>query len=388
MGCGLSAPSPPAARKTQADARPVAEAAAEDGRTAAQRRAECRDERLMEPMVDIVDPHHHFFETGFPAAWLAAPAISNSFGKAEDTFVGAPYMLRQLICDIAENNVTHTVYVTGGAFWDTDDSVPKHLKCVGETRKCQALAEGAAACALPAVCAGIVAHADLSLGKELVAEQLVAHVAAGANLRGVRDNAACSGDGAIFNATSNANKLGSTEFREGLREVASRGLVFDTYVFPQQLAGVADLALAFPELTVVLNHAGQPLGVSTFAPLTWGNELAQQWRDGIARLAACPNVYIKLGGWGMPVTGLFDASASTPPSSRHVADVLAPWFGFVLDHVGADRCMFESNFPVDKASCSYTVLWNAFKHIARDRGLPAPAVARLFGGTAKAVYRL
>ncbi|GHP12286.1 hypothetical protein PPROV_001101400 [Pycnococcus provasolii] len=342
------------------------------------------------PLVSIVDAHHHFFTSGFPKQALGMPAIANSFGAANRTHMGNRYMPAELVRDLADNNVTHTVFVTCGEFWDKADDVPKHLRCVGETRRCQEIADAALTCALPHLCAAIVAHADLSLGKEIVDELLDAHISAGANLRGVRDNAAASGDDAIFNATKDLNKLANSDFRAGVEEVMRRGLTYDCYIFHLQLEQLADLANTFPELTTVCNHGGSPLGVGTFAPLTWeDNETAAQWRAGVTKLAKCPNVFMKLGGFTMPATGLIAShNLAKPPTSREVADTLAPWFNFLMDNFGTDRCMFESNFPVDKTSCGYTTLWNAFKRVTLDRGCTGDEVAMLFAGTAKRVYRL
>ena len=221
-----------------------------------------------------------------------------------------------------------------------------------------------------------------------VGEQLDAHIAAGANLRGVRDNAAASGDDGIFNSTKDTQKLSNPSFREGLAEVQARGLAYDCYLFHPQLAQFAELAAAFPKLTMVVNHVGGPLGVSTFAPLTWDGPVATEWRAGIQAVAAQSNVFVKLGGLTTPACGLGLSERAKPPTSEELAAVLAPYYNFVIDAFGVERCMFESNFPMDKASCSYTVLWNAFKRIAKQRGCTDAQMTALFSGTAKRVYRL
>ena len=147
---------------------------------------------------------------------------------------------------------------------------------------------------------------------------------------------------------------------------------------------LADLARAFPQTTIILNHVGGPLGIGPYADKK--EETFAVWKAGIAELGKCQNVVVKLGGLGM-LFGMFDFhTRETPPSSEELARAYKPYIETCIDLFGVERCMFESNFPVDLGSCTYPVLWNAFKVLAKNYS--AAEKAALFSDTAKRVYRL
>jgi predicted TIM-barrel fold metal-dependent hydrolase len=181
-------------------------------------------------------------------------------------------------------------------------------------------------------------------------------------------------------------------FREGFALLEKHGLSFDAWVFSSQLPDVMDLALAFPGTTIVLNHAGTPLaglGNVAVAPTYDGQQedIMATWKVRMSHIAeTCPNVYVKVGGAGVPQLGAGFEARAKPPSSEEVARVFKEMYLWTIETFGADRCMLEGNFPVDKVSMSYTVLWNALKKITRD--LPDEDRALLFSGTAKKVYNL
>lgn len=337
------------------------------------------------------------------------------------TCLEKPYFVQELVADLAYNNVTHTVHVECGQFYERAEGVPKHLQCVGETRRLQEVADGAAVCCLPRVCGGIVAHADLDLGGAMVAEQLDGHLAAGRNVRGVRDQVAYAPlhaaaatapapaparapapDPGIHSATKDPFRLRDPAFREGLALLQARHLAYDCFLYHPQLPQLAELAEAFPGVTIVCNHAGMPLGICSYASesgtegsedhttpgLSWEGDIATEWRAGVTEVARYPNVFMKLGGLTFPACGFGFDKRAKPPTSEELAGELAPWYNFVIDAFGAERCMFESNFPMDKGSCSYTVLWNAFKRIAAQRNCTEAEMTALFSGTAKRVYNL
>jgi predicted TIM-barrel fold metal-dependent hydrolase len=162
------------------------------------------------------------------------------------------------------------------------------------------------------------------------------------------------------------------------------GLSFDAYIYHTQLAEIADLANAFPGVTIILNHVGGPLGVGPYAGKR--DEIFEDWKKGMTAVAASPNVVVKVGGLVMPVCGFDWHERAMPTTSRELAQATAPYYLHCIEQFGADRCMFESNFPVDKIACSYTVLWNAFKRLAHD--FSASEQAALFHDTATRVYRL
>lgn len=173
-------------------------------------------------------------------------------------------------------------------------------------------------------------------------------------------------------------------FRAGFACLAKYGLSFDAWIFYPQIAELADLARAFPETTIILNHVGGPLGIGEYA--TRRKQVFEEWKGAIADLAACGNVVVKLGGLGMPRCGFDWHERATPVGSAELAEGMAPHYLRCIEQFGADRCMFESNFPVDKISYSYTTLWNAFKLLSRDFSVAERAA--LFHDTATRVYRI
>ena len=178
--------------------------------------------------------------------------------------------------------------------------------------------------------------------------------------------------------------LGNAEFRKGLACLERMGLSFDCIVYHPQLPEVADMARAFPDLTIILNHVGRPLGIGPYGGRR--EELMPEWRQGIDAVAECPNVVVKVGGLGNPISGFDWHQRPFPPGSGEIVTASAPYYLYCIEKFGADRCMFESNFPVDKQSCSYTVCWNAFKRLVND--FSATEQADLFHNTAARAYRL
>ena len=153
--------------------------------------------------------------------------------------------------------------------------------------------------------------------------------------------------------------------------------------FPQ-LPELADFARAVPDLTIILNHIG---GLLRFGPYAnRDDEVLDIWRNGIAAVANCPNVNIKIGGIGMPRTGFDWHSRDKPAGSEELAESMAPFMTYCIDQFGPNRSMFESNFPVDKVSYSYNVLYNAFKRLSK--GYSAGERAALFHDTAARVYKI
>ncbi len=178
--------------------------------------------------------------------------------------------------------------------------------------------------------------------------------------------------------------FGRDDFRAGFRHLASRGLSFDALCYHPQILEVADLARAFPDTTIVLNHLGGPLGVGPYAGKA--DAVFADWRAKIDAIAALPNVVVKLGGINMDVNGYGWEQRPKAPTSRDLADATRRWYEHAIQAFGPERCMFESNFPVDKLSCSYTVVWNSFKILTQ--GYSASERAALFHDTAARVYRL
>ena len=295
------------------------------------------------------------------------------------------YFLDELLADLRTGHkVVATVFSQCGYAYRTTG--PQELRPVGETEFVAGVARQAEQRGEKTrVCAGIVGHADMELG-DAAGAVLDAHIeAGGGRFRGIRHITARHDafNGSLLGRPP-ADLLQRPNFRRGLQQLQARGLSFDAWLYHTQIDQVVDLAHAMPELPIVLNHVGGPLGVF---PYRGRRETAfPEWKASIARLAACPNVCLKLGGLAMALCGFDFHLQPQPPSSEQLASEWRPYLQTSIELLGARRCMFESNFPVDKAMCSYAVLWNGFKRVAA--GASADEKAWLFKGTADAFYRL
>ncbi|MGH7103048.1 MAG: amidohydrolase family protein, partial [Acetobacteraceae bacterium] len=304
---------------------------------------ERRREDIIEPDLSIVDPHHHLVdrpETG-------------------------RYLLPELLRDTGSgHNITATVYLEWLSMYRSGG--PAGLRPVGEVEFANGIAAMAASGTYgdTQVCAGIVGHADLSLGAavEPVLETMIA--AGGGRFRGIRTITATHPHQAAWGSPvlRPEHMLMDRKVREGFARLAPLGLSFDAWLYHAQLPELIDLARTFPETPIVLDHVGGPIGLGPYAGRR--DEVFTEWRARIGELAACPNVHVKLGGLGMRMFGFAFHERDLPPSSEELAAAWRPCVETCLAAFGARRAMFESNFPVDKGSCGYAVLWNAFKRIA------------------------
>jgi predicted TIM-barrel fold metal-dependent hydrolase len=314
-------------------------------------------EPVVEPDLPIVDPHHHLW-----------PSAS-----------GRGYGLAELRADtLAGHRVEHTVFVECQAAYHSDG--PVELAPVGETE----FAAGEAARDPRHLIRGIVAHADLRLAD--LDAVLDAHEAAGQGLfRGIRDALASAREPhESIVGDAPANVYEDPAFRAGVARLGERGLLYESWHYHYQNREFLELARAAPSTTMVLDHFGTPLGVGPYAGKR--DEIFQEWKTDIAELARCENVVAKLGGLGMRCTGFGWDTAERPPSSDEFIAEQAPYYLHTIECFGPDRCMFESNFPVDRQSVSYRTLWNAFKKLTAD--FSPSERADLFAGTARRVYRL
>ena len=320
------------------------------------------DEAALQPDLPIVDAHHHL--------WARAHQR---------------YLLEEFQRDLADGHrIVATVHVQCGSHYRTTG--PDRLAPVGETE----FASEVARCALAHgsgthVCAGIVGYADLR--DEAAGDVLAAHLAADAQrFKGVRQATAWDVDPRLVNPLMKTSErlYEDRAFRRGFAMLAPLGLSFDAWALHPQLAEVVALARAFPETVIVVNHIGAPLGEGRFAGRR--SEVRPAWLEGIQALADCPNVVMKLGGLGLPILGFGFAQEARPLDSEALARRMQPWVEPCIDAFGAHRCMFESNFPVDRSAYSYKLCWNAFKRIVRQ-GTDTEQ-AQLFHGTATRVYRL
>jgi len=320
-------------------------------------------EEVVEPELAICDPHHHLWD--HPAS---------------------RYLLDELLEDIGDgHNVVSTVFVECASMYRADGD--EALKPVGETEFVNGIAAMSASGQYGSarVCAGIVSYADLNLGAE-VGRVLDAHVSASPRFRGIRHAAGWDASPAVRDSHTNpfAGMLLDPKFREGFAELGRRGLSFDAWLYHPQLSELTDLASAFPDTTIILDHLGGPLGIGPYEDQR--QAIFDAWQKDIQALSRCENVVAKLGGMVMPVNGFGFHKQTQPPTSDAIVAATGDYYRHMLDCFGPQRCMFESNFPVDKQSCSYRVLWNAFKKLVADAS-PSEK-AQLFHDTAAHAYRL
>jgi predicted TIM-barrel fold metal-dependent hydrolase len=173
-------------------------------------------------------------------------------------------------------------------------------------------------------------------------------------------------------------------FLEGFKVLVRMGLTFDAWLYHTQLGELTALSRAVPEATIVLDHVGGAIGIGPYSGKR--DEVFAHWKKGIRELASCQNVNVKLGGLGMRLFGFDVHAGELPPTSEQLATAWRPYIETCIEAFGPARCMFESNFPVDKGACSYQALWNAFKRITA--GASAADKAALYRTTAARVYRL
>ena len=323
-------------------------------------------EAAIEPDLPIIDPHHHIWP--------------EQIGEMET------YPPEQLFADKVSSghNIVATVFMEAHARYFSDG--PQHLRPVGETVYAAEIGEQAdrAGGKVAGLCAGIVGHANLMLGTA-VADVLDAHLAAAPQrFRGIRHMTAYD-EAFPYLPEVRPGMMAEPEFRAGVAEVQKRGLSLDVWVLHPQLNEVADLAAAFPEQTIILNHIGTPLGVGRYADKSEADFAV--WEAGIAKVAACPNVVIKIGGLNMGFTSITAPSNGPLPwSSAQMAAAQRRHVLKVIELFGSSRAMFESNFPVDRMAGSMTVTWNAFKRMTAD--FTAVEKAEMYAGTAARVYRI
>lgn len=335
-------------------------------------------EPIIEPGLPIVDPHHHLWD--LRPLLPAFPEPRHPF--LESLVDAAYYTFDALHADASSgHNIVATVFVECGAFYDA--SRGEALKPVGEVEFVNGVAAQGASGVYGAFrpCAGIVGHADLRLGAA-VGEVLDALQAASRRLVGIRHQGAWDADPEVYPPALMAppGLYGDAAFREGFAQLAPRDLTFDAWVFEPQLAEVLELARAFPEQAIVLDHCGGPVGLGRYAL----DERFDTWRQAIRDIAACPNVSVKLGGLGMATAQLPAHGPAAGLGSEELAALWRPYIETCIEAFGPARAMFESNYPVDRWGASYPVLWNAFKRIAA--GASADEKRALFAGTAARIY--
>ena len=321
-----------------------------------------RHEEAINPDQAIIDAHHHLWNRG-----------------------GSTYLANELLADTGtSHNVTHTVFVECRSKWDRD--AEPSIAPVGETRfvagEAAEMAERDGA-----DIGAIVSHADLTLG-ESVGEVLAAHEEAGGGLfRGIRHATAWSSDPEVHGAHTGSSEhmMRTPEFLAGAKTLASMGHSYDAFLYHTQIVELVELAQAVPDLTIILDHLGGLLGVGSYAADR--DQARTVWQDAMRSAAACDNIVLKIGGIGMDnFYGMGWGTLDAPPSSDEVAAYWSDDVRWCIDTFGPDRCLAESNFPVDRQALPYTVLWNALQIMTS--GYTAEEQADLFVGTAARTYRI
>ena len=322
------------------------------------------DEPVLEPERPIVDAHHHLWD------------------RPENR-----YLFPDFLGDLsAGHNIYATVFIECGAMYRK--SGPEAERAVGEMEfaaDAAAMSDrgGHGDCA---ICAGIIGSGDLRLGDDLGRILELYTNATGGRLCGVRQIVAWHRNPAARGSMANPppGLLLEPVARRGLAAIERTGLSFDVYAYHTQLAELVEVARLYPGLLMIVNHIGGPIGIGPYAGRH--DEVFSDWRADMVELGRCPNVRVKLSGLGMRVFGFGFGDRPQPPSSSDLAAAWAPHIETCIEIFGADRCMFGSNFPVDKGTCSYRVLWNAFKRIVAEAS--EREKHSLFADTAADVYRL
>ncbi len=324
-------------------------------------------ESSLEPDLPICDPHHHFWD--FRAARIPYQR----------------YLLHELAADITSgHNVRSTVFVEARSMYRADG--PEEMRPVGEVEFVQGLAAASAngLYGPGRAAATIIGHANLNLGDQVEPVLQALQAASPNRFRGIRHSVTWDAEVANTAAHNAQGQLGADNFRAGARLLAKMGLSLEGWLYFRQLTELADFAKAVPDLTIILNHVGGLIREGIYA--NRDDEILPIWRSGIAAVAACPNVVIKLGGMGMPANGFDWHTRTQPIGSEELAESMAPFMNYCIEQFGPERCMFESNFPVDKVSFSYNVMYNAFKRLSKDYS--ATERAAMFHDTAARVYKI
>ena len=325
-------------------------------------------EEALEPELPIIDPHHHLWD--------------QKVGR-----VNPKYFLEEMLEDTnSGHNIVATVFIECGAMFRADS--PDHLKPLGETEFVNGIAaQSASGIYGPTrVAAGIVGTMDWRRGAG-VAEILDQHITlGGGRFRGIRVGATWDASPDVENHRTEPPQglYSDPVFRDAFAELAKRDLSFEAWCYHPQIPGLADLARAHPDNRIVLDHFGGPIGIGPYADKK--DAVFEEWKANIADLATCENVVAKLGGLNMEVNGFDWHKNPKPPTSEELCEATRPFFEYTIEQFGPERCLFESNFPVDKLSCSYIVCWNSFKRLTANYSSNEKAL--MYHDVAKRVYKL
>lgn len=341
------------------------------------------NEPILEPDLPIIDPHHHLWDLRPMLGMFPEPHHPFIAAVADNTL----YTFDQLHAHLTSgHNIIGTVFMECGAFYN--GAYGEALKPVGEVEYVNGVAaQSASGLYGPSrYCAGIIGHADLTLGSAAGEVLDALQAAAPRRFKGIRHAAAWDADATVLGPPFHApeGRYRDPKFREGFAELGKRGMTFDAWLLEPQLPDVIDLARAFPDQPICLDHCGTPLGIASYKGKL--HERFDTWRHNIKELAACQNVVVKLGGLAMAFCALPEEGPAAGHTSEHLAALWRPYIETCIEAFGPQRAMFESNYPVDYWGADYAVLWNAFKHLTRSAS--ADEKAALYAGNAARFYGL
>ena len=325
-------------------------------------------EKVIEPELKICDPHHHLWD------------------HKKET-IEPTYLLPEILKDInSGHNIISTVFIECGAMYNPNDPIEKQV--INETEFVNGIAamSHSGLYGKTKIAAGIVGSAPLLIGDK-VAAILDKHLSiAPERFKGIRSQAAMHPDGTIpaTRARPPEGVYINDKFQEGFNHLASRNLSFEAWCYHPQIPQLIDLATKFSNTIIILNHFGGPLGVGSFQNKE--KETYEFWKKNIEELSKCENVVAKLGGIAMEINGFNWHKHTTPPSGNELINKTKDYYETTLEFFGTDRCMFESNFPVDKLSCSYVNLWNGFKNLTKNYS--ENERAKLFHDNATRIYKI
>ena len=318
-------------------------------------------EEVLEPERPIIDPHHHLWVRG-----------------------DYTYLIPEFASDLSSgHNIVATVYAECHSMYRSHGA--KEQRSLGETEfvRGQAAMSASGEFGSARACDVMFGNVDLTLGgavESLIDQHLDA---SGGRFRGVRLSSGWHADAKIGNVATESQLLINSRVKEAVRVIDRMGMSLDCWLYHTQLDEVAQLADAYPELSIILNHVGTPILGGPYRGKT--NEVFSEWKAAIQRVSQRENVFVKLGALPIRMPD-YEGDRSLPPSSEEVAVAWRPWMETCIESFGPARSMYESNFPVQKRWCSYQVCWNAFKRISA--GASESEKTDLFSGAAARAYRI
>lgn len=323
-------------------------------------------EETLEPEIPICDTHHHL--------WVSRPEPAHY----------QRYLLPELVSDIGSgHNIRSTVFIEVRCEYRQDG--PDEMKPVGEVEYIQGVADQSATGnhGPTKAAAAIIGHADLKVGEDVRSVLEAMREVSPDRFRGVRHSVGWDESPELVNRDIQG-ALSTTGYRAGAKILSDMGLILENSLYFHQLSELAEFAQAVPDLTIVLNHIGGLLRVGPYA--NRDEEVLPEWRRGVEEVARCPNIIMKLGGVGQLRYGYYWHNRETPIGSEELAGELGPLMEHCIQQFGPNRCMFESNFPVDKISYSYNVVFNAFKRLSK--GYSESERAAMFHDNAARIYNI